>query len=397
MELRPIPDDEAGEELFARYVRYAFSPDKGPTLDLDDDRPDPPAQGYGLYGEPAEPVSVCASYDFPLRVRGTTLTAGGVSAVATPPEHRRRGHVRTMMRELCREYRAAETPLSALWPFKHAFYAAFGWATCARYLSWTTEPSMLRSAAVSDGTWERVDADAWEELDAVHAAAVEGRALALDRWEAWWRERQLRSWETDPYVYVWRDDDGEPGAYVCYRVEGDWGDRTLTVTDYAAVDTDATRRVLGFLANHDSQASEVTFRTAVDHPLHALVDDPDELEASLSTGPLARVVDVPGTLEPLAYPADSTVTLGVEDPLLDAVTGAYELAVTDGTASVARLGDDPAEADARLRVGALAQLAVGYRPASALARTDDLAADAGTVGTLDALFPETTPYFPERF
>ncbi|MFB6117289.1 enhanced intracellular survival protein Eis [Halosegnis sp.] len=399
MDLRPIPDDEAGEELFARYVEYAFSPEDGPEVTLDEDRPDPPAQAYGLYGNDPEPVSVCASYDLQAHLRGTTLPIGGVSAVATPPEHRRRGHVETMLRELCRNYRATDTPMAALWAFKHTFYAAFGWATCSRRLSWTAAPSTLRSAAAFDGDWERVNADAWRRLDAVYEAATEGRPLALDRTEAWWRERTLRGWETDPYVSLWTDDDGDSGAYVCYTVETADDGQRLRVADHAARDLDAFRHVLGFLANHDSQVTEATFDTAVDSPLHALVENPDELTSELSVGPLARVVDVAGALEPLTFPidAEATLVLGVDDPLLDSVTGRYELSVANGAATVERRGDDPAGADAQLGVGALAQLAVGVRAAPTLAQTDALAADSETVRMLDRLFPETTPYLRERF
>jgi len=399
MEFRPFPDDEAGDRLFARYVQYAFAPDRGPDVDLDEDRPDPPRARYGLYpSDGEEPVSICSSYDFRAHLRGTVLPMGGVSTVATPPEHRRQGYVETMLRELCRRYRDDGTPLAALWPFDHPFYAQFGWATANRYLEWTGEPSALRAAAASDGSWDRVDADAWADLDAVHAAATDGYQLALDRSEAWWRERQLRGWESDPYVYLWRDDAGEPRAYVAYRIEGDWGDRTFVVrSNYAAADRAALHNVLGFLADHDSQVGEFELRTAPDAPLHDMVDDPEALECTLHAGPMVRLVDVPETLSALSYPVDARLTVGLEDPLLSAVAGRYELTVTDGTATVDRVGESADPADATLGVGPFSQLVVGYRSAAKLRTAGELDADDETVETLDALFPERTPYLQEGF
>lgn len=399
MELRPLPDDEAGDRLFARYVQYAFAPDRGPDVDLDEDRPAPPRDRYGLYPPDGDgPVSICSSYDFRTRLRGTTLPMGGVSTVATPPEHRRQGHVATMLRALCREYRDDGTPLAALWPFDHPFYAQFGWATASRYLEWSGAPSALREAAADDGSWEQVDADAWADLDTVHERATDGYQLALDRSEAWWRERQLRGWESDPYVYLWRDDAGDPRAYVAYRIEGDWGDRTFVVrSNYEATDRAALRNVLGFVADHDSQVGEFNLRTAVDVSLHDMVDDPEALECELHAGPMVRVVDVPAALSALSYPVDARLTVGLEDPLLPAVAGRYEVAAADGTARVERVDESAASADATLGVGAFSQLVVGYRSAADLERAGELDADAATVETLDSLFPERTPYLQEGF
>jgi predicted acetyltransferase len=402
MEYRPLPDDDAGTELFVRYVQYAFQPTSGPDpTDVleDDDRPDPPRVKRGLYpegaAEDADPVSILSSYDFATQLRGATLSMGGVSTVATPPEHRRQGYVATLLRELAREYRETDTPIAALWPFEHPFYRKYGWATCNRYCSWTAAPSDLREAASAPaGAWRRLDRDEWEPLDAVHDAAMAGHDLAVDRTERWWTERVLRSWRTDPFVYLWEDDAGEPRAYLLYRIEGDWGDRTLHVDEHGATDPEAFGQVLRFLTDHDSQVKEVTFSTAPDASLLDRVRDPREVDCEVEAGPMFRLVDVESTLTALAYPADGRVTVGLSDPLLPELEGTYELTVADGRASCERT-DVPA--DAETDVGAFSQLVCGYRSAETLATAGDLDADAETLATLDALFPESAPYLKEGF
>ncbi|WP_255148898.1 GNAT family N-acetyltransferase [Halorarius halobius] len=398
MEYRPIPDDEAGEELFARYVQYAFQPTAGPGVEdtlADDDRPEPPRVQRGLYPPDGDdPVSLLSSYEFTTQLRGASLPMGGVSTVATLPEHRRQGYVEQLLRELCGEYREEGTPLSALWPFAAPFYRQFGWATCNRYLEWSAAPADLRGAASDPaGTWRQLDRGDWEPLDAVHEAAVAGHELAVDRTEDWWTERVVRSWDTDPFVYAWFDDD-RPRAYLVYRVTGEWGDRTLRVEELGAVDFEAFGHVVRFLADHDSQVHTVEFTTAPDPGLLDRVDDPAEVDCELKAGPMLRLVDVPATLSALSYPADGRVVLDVSDPLLDSVAGRYVLAVTDGTATCETADG---AADAALEVGALSQLVCGYRTASTLARAGELDADAATVETLDALFPEASPYLKEGF
>lgn len=403
MNYRPLPDDDAGEELFARYVQYAFRPDAGPAVDdrlADDDRPDPPRVRRGLYrDDDDEPVSICSSYDFATQLRGAVVSMGGVATVATPPEHRRRGYVETLMRELCREYREAGTPTSALWPFEHPFYRQYGWATCNRYHAWSAPPDALRSAAGEvAGTWQSVDRDEWELLAPVHDADAAGHELSVDRTADWWTERVLRGWEEDPFVYCWTDGEDRHRAYLTYRIDGDWEDRSLVVQDHAAADPAAFDQVVRFLADHDSQVSEVRFATPPDASLLDRVDDPRELDCEVEAGPMFRLVDVPATLSALSYPVEASLVVDLSDPLLPEVEGVYEVTVTDAAPTgAATCESTDAAADASLEIGAFSQLVCGYRSAERLADAGELDADRGTIATLDALFPTSSPYLRERF
>ena len=72
-------------------MRYAFSPEDGPyDPEADDDDREHLAEYRGLF-DGDEPVAVCGHHDFALRVRGRDRDVAGLSAVASPPEHRRRG------------------------------------------------------------------------------------------------------------------------------------------------------------------------------------------------------------------------------------------------------------------------------------------------------------------
>ena len=90
LDYRPFPEERNDE--FSAFMRYAFSPEEGPYDPEEDDDDDREHLGdyRGLFdGE--EPVAVCGHHDFSLRIRGRDRDAAGLSAVASPPEHRRRG------------------------------------------------------------------------------------------------------------------------------------------------------------------------------------------------------------------------------------------------------------------------------------------------------------------
>lgn len=395
VEYRPVPDDRAA--AFEETLRYAFAPEEGPP---DDDEDDVAADASavvrrGLFdGEDLQ--CACKHRSFGLRIRGEFRDAAGLSAVATPPEHRRKGLVRRLLSESLREYRERGDLLSALWPFDRGFYGQFGWATANRYATYEMPPESLAFAAeAASGEHRPLDPDDWAAADRVYDAHAASFALAMDRTENWWRTRVFDSaWGDAPYAYGW-ERDGRLAGYLVYRVSDDGDGTTLSVGEFAHADREARLNLLSFLYNHDSQVETVKLHRPATTDLLDVVDDPAEVDCEIGLGPMVRVVDVAETLSALSYPADGALALAVSDPLAEWNDGTFELAVEDGAATC-RSTDAPA--DVELGVGALSQLVVGYRSVDALSAAGELdAASADARRTLAALFPERDVFLREFF
>lgn len=398
---RPLRDDEAA--LFHEFVSYAFNPQGGPDAqEYDPEEQDERSrlgEKRGVFdGE--EPLAVCRHYWLETTLRGERVEMPGLSAVASPPEHRRGGNVRRMLEASVEEYRNREAPICALWPFEYAFYRQYGWETANRYVDVECAPETLAFAAdAADelaeraggdeaARWRRLDGDDWAAADAVYRAATEGVDLAIDRDEDWWRHRRFTGSDDDPFVYGWGTDD-ELRAYVIYSFEDGDDGRRLNVWEHEASDHEAYLRCLAFCRDHDSQVSTVKLHEQPDSVLPDLVDARDELDVELQGGPMVRIVDVVDALEAVGYDADGTVVLDVADPLAPWNDDTFQLDATDGVGAVHRVDEDAVTVDAELDVGALTQLLVGYAPADRLAKTTDLTADDDALAALDRLFPET--------
>lgn len=416
-EFRPVPERDVTK--FRSMVRYAFRAQEGPTdpeaMDPDD-VPEPWKLGdrYGLY-DGDDLLTVCKHIPFQRRVRGDFHAVDGLSAVASPPESRRRGYVREMLHGSLAASRENDVYLSALWPFKRSFYAQYGWATCIRAVNHELDPDALAfTRGHRHGEFVVLDADDWERCDAVHDAHGEGYELTLDRTEEWWRKRVFTGWEDDPFVYGWEreavsgsgatgdlsegqsESDGELAAYAAYSVDSGDDGGTLTVHDMAWVDHDARLALLRFFADHDSQVETVAFWSSEHDDVLDVVPDPDDGTAELQLGAMFRLEDVPAALEALSYPADVTadLVLEVDDPLAEWNDDTYRLTVEDGSGTVERTGEDP---DAELGVGALSQLYVGYRGAQDLATVGELSADDAAVDSLARVLPERKTLLREGF
>ncbi|WP_435345641.1 GNAT family N-acetyltransferase [Haloarchaeobius sp. HRN-SO-5] len=409
VDYRPLTDDEAA--TFHEFVSYAFRPQAGPEgLEYDPEEDDSERNRLGARRgvfDGDEPLAVCQHYWFETTLRGETVEMPGLSAVASPPEHRRGGNVRRMLAASLEEYRDRDAPICALWPFEYGFYRQYGWDTCNRWTRLSCSPETLSFAAEAAdeagerrtgdredaaGRWRRLDADDWDRVDAVYRAEFAATDLAVHRDEDWWRYRRFEGWEDDPFVYGWFVGD-ELRAYIVYEVEDGDDGRELQVWESGALDFEAYLRCLDFCHDHDSQVGSVTLHEDADPLLLDVADAPDDVEAELETGPMVRVVDVVDALEAVPYPGvdEARVVLDVSDPMADWNDGRFELAVADGRATCGPTDADP---DVTLDVAALSQLVVGYRPVSHLQRTGRI---DGGAGTLSALFPPREPLLWDFF
>lgn len=386
MEYRPIPDERSEE--FRRFVSYAFSPESGPKLE-DEERPHP-GERYGLFdGERL--LCVCRHYFLDARVRGRDQSVAGLSAVASPPEHRRQGYVADLLEKSLIDYRERDIDFSILWAFKHAFYRRYGWGTINDYACYETSPAVLASAAGPDrGEFKRVEADEWRSLDSIYRTHRKKAEFSLQRPEEWWRRRVFERWGDDPYVYRWDDEDGSR-AYIAYTVDrnDEDGETTLQVTDMASRDHTGFRQLLRFLASHESQIDRISFRTAPDCPLFEMVEEPAEIECNLHPGPMFRLVDVERTLERLD--PDERLTLAISDPLAP---------WNDRTFSLSSEGCEPTDAEAMVEtsVNTLSQLYAGSQSVESLEEVGELSVrEERARPVLESLFPARRVYLGEHF
>lgn len=322
----------------------------------------------------------------------------GLSAVATFPEHRRRGLVRELVRESLAEYRDWERPVCLLWPFKHAFYRRFGWGRLNDLGRYEFEPDALAAVAdhpLAGGEFRRLGPDDYPALQALDERFGERYDLAMRRTEAWYRNRYFRSWEGEPFVYGWFRADELRGA-LRYDVEEADDEAVLRPLEFGAPDGAATVNLLRFLHRHEDQADRIRAHAPVDDLPFDLVEDPAAVELTVRPGPMGRIVDVVSAIEALPAPAgvEPTLAISVTDGLAAWNDDTFVVDASDGRFDVRR-GDDGATAE--LSIETLSRLALGATTASRASVGGGLQADAATVEQLDRLFPPREAFLREFF
>lgn len=388
------PDDEQ----FVCNTALAYN------LPLDEARRAPwsaaPDMRRGLYHD-GRLVTQCALY--PLRVAhgGGTIPAGGIGAVATPPEERRRGYVARLLREVCDELRGQGTPLCILNAFKESFYWRYGWATFYEARRFSGAPALFAAfRAQRAGAWVRLDDSepAVAELDAIYRGALRGRFGPLERTTTWWQTRVLHSAEGLPHwAYVWRDERGHGRSYAIVSVERGERGRVVQCREAAALDSQARAQIFAFFSAFEDQCVDVIFNAPADAPVQALMPDP--LQCTMMPGLMLRMVDVALALEAYSFPREvaGRLTLQIADGWLERNNGVFALDVEGGGAQVKRL-DAGTDADMRCDVRTLAQIYSRYlrpRTAAAFGLLDVRSRPA--LALIERLFAGLAPYASDRF
>jgi predicted acetyltransferase len=336
-----------------------------------------------------------------------------VTGVASPPEYRRQGYIGRLLHGMLEELRDKGVPVSTLFPFAFPFYKRFGWEHVCDQLYYKIPIERLPFSAVG-GTWHAIrrstdfdketpaptSGEDLEVLMGIYDAWCVGRSGPLVRDENWWKRGKLQEGaEQLPDVYFWRDPSGRPGAYLIYSFEeipNAWK-RHLIVWELTAIDGPALRACMGFLRNHDSQATEVHVGLPADLHVLALLDDPEfhvELEANF----MLRLVDVAPALAAKRYPRTAAARLALEvtDPFCDWNNGTYVLSVSEGIGVAERAPS--ATPGLRMDQKTLARLYTGYMSAHQAASHGLLEVlDPAALSVAQEVFAGPVPYMPDHF
>lgn len=399
------PESESEERAWDSTSHYAFSPDRSEEdwRELVDRLPPRTFMDKrGLFrGERL--VSACGLMPMTLRSRGTMLPCGLVTEVATPPEHRRKGYCRGMLRALLYEMKERGLFTSALWPFSEAFYEALGWATCAETSGFTLGMEDMRRLAdrfgresCSRGEFARASEKDIETLDRVYSAWAARYDLTVNRCPDWWRSTILAQWGRPVHFYLYCDPSGDPAGYVGYTIKdmGNW-EHTLTVVDLAYRDLDAYRALLHFLLLHDSQVMQYRINVPAGDPLFDLHVSG---RVRRYRGVMFRIVEVERALAALelkGLPPGSLV-VDLQDPMLECNDGLFRLTTGMHEPRVQRVAG--LEADVSMPVNALAQLYSGYRTVEQLLHSGSVRSEsADAVRLLSLVFPPRETALMEDF
>ena len=343
---------------------------------------------------------------FTMRANGRAVALGGVTAVGTLPEYRRRGLLRRITTRSLADMRERGQAVAALWASQAAIYQRYGYALSSELVSYAIDTVDVGFADRNAGSYRvaRVDVDAgYPVLKQLYIDFVARRTLYLHRAKPLWMNNTLSSNPTmgPTHIAIAYAADGSPRGFVVYHVRNDkvahpTRAQELTVKDFIWLDSEAYRSLWSWLACHDLVGRIAWPRAPVDDPAPELFMEPRLLNRQSRDGLWLRIVDAPVALAGRGYHVADSITLEVTpDDLTPWNAGRYRLECSPDGATVSPSQEN---ADATLSVKALASLYSGYRSPRQLAQWGMLDADAAVLERATRIFATLhAPHCPDNF
>jgi predicted acetyltransferase len=333
---------------------------------------------------------------------GALVPAAGITAVGVLPTHRRRGVLRTLMKEQLDDCRARGDYVAYLWASEATIYGRFGYGLASRMGEVSLAKDRARFAVPFEprGTVRLVELEeAARTFPPLYEQVVARRPGMFIRSKDWWETRKLfddpARRQGGPKNLALLELDGKPSGYAIYNVKQDWAagvsKGVVNIVEVVTPTPEAARELWRWLLDFDWTSEFSANLLPLDHELFMLIAEPRRLQFTVNDGVWVRLIDIGAALSARTY-NDGEIVLDVEDAFLPENAGRWRV-----TPSGTERTDDAA--DLRLDVTGLGSVYLGGFTFDALvrgSRAEELT--EGAAVRADALFrTDVEPWCPEIF
>ncbi|WP_179134607.1 GNAT family N-acetyltransferase [Oceanobacillus timonensis] len=330
------------------------------------------------------------------RIHGKVIKTGGITNVSTWPEHRRKGAVRELLIHAIAEMKKEGYLISYLAPFSVPFYRKFGWEMTINEMKFTIPMEYVPKFKSAPGYVRRMKKGDEAVVKEVYQAYTEQYTGMLVRDELWWEYHVFgKEGFTTAISY---DHEGHADGYMRYKVK----ENKMDIDEWITVTPDSKKRLLQFMANHDSMVKEVHMTLPDDDVLPLFMDEP---RAKQEQKPyfMTRIVDVESFLK--VYPfqvsaeKEETYTIKVEDAAFEENSGVYRLHFQDGFHYAEKIEPSAGQdVTTTLTVQQLAMILLGKNTLEQLDEQELITGDFEEMKKLDAYLPvKRHPYLADFF
>lgn len=344
------------------------------------------ANVWGYFDE-EELVSQFAAYPLQMNIHDKIQSVAFVTSVSTYPEYSGMGLMSGLMKQSLKEMRQKKQAFALLYPYSIPLYRKKGWEIVSDKMSFTILNHQLPHLKEVSGYVERVS---WDNVDFMnlHATFAQKNHGCLFRnklaWDEYWR------WdEDDTMVAVYYKKDDQPGGYMVYLIK----DNIMYIKEMIYLDQESRKGLWRYIAAHDSMIKEVHGANYYSEPIAFELED-SAIKEAIRPYTMGRIIDFEMFLEQYRFNHDITesVTFEIEDEFLEWNNRCFHVKVTK---EHGELMDCPAKHHAKMSIGTLTTMALGYKRASQLAEMERIEADEKTIRILDKMFINKKPYISD--
>jgi predicted acetyltransferase len=239
-----------------------------------------------------------------------------------------------------------------------------------------------------EGYVRRVDDDDADliELHNRFAAQTNGCLFRNElAWEEYWR------WdEEDINVAIYYNSDDVPMGYMVYLISED----IFRIKEMIYINHEAFKGLLKYVAAHDSMIDEVRGSHYYSEPIAFKLDD-SEIKETIRPYLMGRIIDFEQFLEKYRFEDDAdgiSITFDVTDPFLEWNNRKFTVAINK---SKGKIVNTESKYKAKLSIGTLTTLLLGYKNPMELAKIERIEASEETIKLIHHALIEDKPYISD--
>lgn len=289
---------------------------------------------------------------------GHPVKMGGIGAVATLPEYRRRNLAAALLERALAVMRERGDVFSMLGPFSYGFYRKFGWELAFHCWEYTVSVEDFTGFGRGTGRFRPLTAADLPRMKTIYEEYMAEYNGALKRDDSWWRYLLKKLEKQGFHFYGYENDRGELEGYLFFRLN----DGKLLVHELVYLSQPVKEEFFRFFHLHNAQVETVVWKApAGDSSLLVLPEPP--ASCRLVNGMMARVVDVKSALEHMVFPPDRRAgfSLKVDDPRAGwHHNRCLQVEIAEGKAMVREEPENGKEPDLYCSIQGFSQVVLGY-------------------------------------
>lgn len=314
-------------------------------------------------------MSYFAAQPFPVHFDGNIYNMTGIGGVASLPQHRRKGGIRSCFEAALPAMYRDGTAFSYLYPFSSAYYRKFGYEMGCERHQYHVRLSSLHYFDVS-GSCSLVEQDhlMLDEIRQIYRVWQNkyNMMIANEAYEFAWVSKS-NPVKDQIFTYVYKSKDNEPMGYLSVKEAVEPDGRNLQCFRFCFTCAEGLKGLLNLLISLGSSYDYADFEVPGDADVTLLLPEWSMGAVSLrkSWYGMVRVVNVEKVLAGARYLGSGTLSIAVSDRQIAENCGTFVVNFSDGRA-VSVIKSPAAAPDVSMEINEFSRLIIGACDAGAL-------------------------------
>ncbi|QHQ60993.1 GNAT family N-acetyltransferase [Anaerocolumna sedimenticola] len=264
---------------------------------------------------------------------GNQLKMAGIGGVCTYPQHRRKGAVREMFREVLKDMYKRGISFSYLYPFSEKFYMNFGYIPSSQSIRWNFNLNTIPNNYY-DGTFHLYRGDGnYSEFETAYKTFAEKYNMMVNRDSYDWEVlKSSNPFKGSRQAYLYKDKAGIPKGYFVFDKLNEPNQIILDCKEMVYDNFTTLKAIMSFVKTFSADYNTVQFNAPRCLSLEYFCEDYSQSKSSRSIrqNGMVRVINVKEVLNHAIFKDSGEMSIKITDSFINQNNGVFHVVYRDG-------------------------------------------------------------------